>query len=465
MDRPTADPRGPGREGCGPRIPPGRPGTSACLLLTLLLAPACARPPRAALDAGGALAELQREPALPQGDLAAALTAQAWQSHPDLDRARAGWELARAGILTARTRPNPSLGYSATRAEGQPLPWTLVYGLTLPLELGGKRDLRIRQAELQAQGAQLAVADTAWRLRMGVRAALVDWRQAREAARAAARSASLWSDLQTLQDQRFQLGEVSSPERAATTAEAQRAQAANLAAQANLRGRAAALALAAGVPPKALEARLAQEPGPDLAPGTLEAPEQVQALVDRLDVRQVLLAWEQNETTLDQEAAQRWPNFALGPGYALDWGVKKWTLGFTVDLPLFDRRQGPMAEAVARRKVIEAQLRQTEAQALSAAQLARDRLASARQALRAQTAALAGAEARLASARRSLELGGLDRGGLAAAELEALQARGLAVDAWAEEARARLAVEDAFERPLDPSERPYPLEPVNGARP
>lgn len=434
-------------------------------LALALLAGGCARPPRAALDPARTLAALQQPVVLPSGDLATALTAQAWKDHPDLDLARAELAAAQAGIRTAGARPNPSLGFGATRAEGVPQPWTLTYGLSIPLELGGKRRLRIRQAELQVQAAQLGVADTAWRLRMGVRSALVDWRQARESAALADRSAAIWSELQALQERRFALGEVGAPERAAAAQEAQRAQAARLAARAGLRRAEAALALAAGVTVPALAPRLAAEPPPDLAPAPAVPPASTEALVHRLDVRRVLLAWDQNETALRQELAQRVPNLQVGPGYSLDQGVKKWTLGFTVDLPILDRRQGPIAEAVARRQAIEAQLRQTEAQALAAAGLAEARLVAAGEALRAQDAAQAGAEARLATARRAFALGGLDRGGLLAAELEALQARGLAVDAWAEAARARLAVEDAFQKPLDPAERPYPFEPVTGARP
>lgn len=434
-------------------------------LSLLLLAGACARPPHAGLDPARALVDLQRPGSLPAGDLPAVLTASAWRDHPDLDLARAELEVARAGIRTAGAIPNPSFGFGATKAEGVPQPWTLTYGLTFPVELGGKRRLRIRQAELQVQDAQLAVADTAWRLRMGVRGALVDWRQARESLALADRGAALWAELLALQDRRLALGGIAAPERAVTAQEAQRAIASRLAAVAALRRAEAALALAAGVPGSALTPRLTAEPPPDLALEAAPPPPAAQALIHRLDVRHVLLAWDRNETTLDQELAQRVPNLQIGPGYSFDQGVKKWTLGLALDLPLFDRRQGPIAEALARRGVIEARLRQAEAQALAAANLAEARLAAAQAALAAQDQALADTESRLAAARRAFALGGLDRGALAAAELEAIQARGLAVDAWAEAARARLALEDAFQKPLDPAERPYPFDLKQGVKP
>lgn len=434
-------------------------------LTLLLLAGACARPPHASLDPAQTLRELQHPVPLPAGDLVTALTTAAWQDHPDLDLARAELDAARAGIRTAETHPNPSFGFGATKAEGVPQPWTLTYGLAIPVELGGKRRLRIRQAELQVQAAQLAVADTAWRLRMGVRTALVDWQEARESAALADRSAAIWSQLLALQDRRLALGEIAGPEQAATAQEARRAEAVRLTAQEALRRAQATLALAAGVPDATLAPRLAAAPPPDLNPGAAAPPAQTDALVHRLDVRRTLLDWDRNETTLDQEVAQRVPNLSIGPGYSFDQGVKKWILGFTVDLPLFDRRQGPIAEALARRKVIEAQLRQTEARDLAGASLAEARLAAAREALKAQLQALQATQSRLAVAKRALALGGSDRGNLLAAELEALQARSLAMEAWAETARARLAVEDAFQKPLDPSERPYPIASTPGARP
>jgi outer membrane protein TolC len=404
--------------------------------------------------------------ALPSGDLATALTTVAWQDHPDLALARAELEAARAGILTARTRPNPTFGFGATRTEGSgPQPWTLTYGLTIPVELGGKRRLRIRQAALQVQSAQLGVADTAWNLRMQVRRALVDWRQAREAAVLADESADLWTRLLALQDRRLALGEIAGPERAATAQSAGQAQAARLAAQEALRQAEASLALATGIPASTLAPRLAAEPPPDLTLPAPAAPPPAKALLHRLDIRQVLLDWERNETTLDQELAQRVPDLQLDPGYSFDQGAERWILGLSVDLPVFDRRQGPIAEALARRKVIQARLRQVEAQDLAGASLAEARLAAAQETLATQRQALRDAEIRLAAARRSLALGGTSRGSLISAELEVNQARSLALEAWAEAERARLAVEAAFQKPLEPSERPYVLDAQPGARP
>ncbi len=440
--------------------------SQALPLALALMAGACARPPKADLDARRTLEELRKKPAeIPTGDLPSALTSLAWKDHPELSQAKAELEAAKAGIRAAKAFPNPSFGFSATKAEGVPQPWTLTYGLTFPIELGGKRRLRVRQAELQVQAVQLQAADTAWKLRMGVHAAWVDWQQAREAAKAADEEVLLRRGLLELQDRRLELGEIGAPEHATTALEAQRAESMRLTAQAELRRTASALALAAGLSFSTLEPRLEAEPSHDLALPASLLPQDVEALVHRLDVRRILLAWDQNETAIDQELAQRVPNLQVGPGYSFDQGVKRWTMAFAVDLPIFDRRQGPIAEAVARRGVIEAQLRQVEGKALSDADLAEERFMAARERMAAQGEALKCQQLRLNQAQRAFDLGGTDRGELLVAQLEALQARSLAVEAWAEAQRARLAIEDAFQKPLNPGEQAYPFTFPDGARP
>lgn len=424
-------------------------------LLPLLLA-GCARPPAASLDPAATLRELRAAPAqLPAGELAPALTELAWKEHPELRLAQAQLAAAQAGIRTAQALPNPSFGFSATKADGIPQPWTLSYGLSLPIETGGKRSLRVRQAELNVDGARLAVADAAWKLRSGIRAALVDWHQAKASARAAEREAQLRAELLRLQERRLELGEIGQPERAAAALDARRADAARFAAEAELRRSESALAQAAGRSVEALRPRLDAEAAPSYELPAESAPPESEALIHRLDLRQTLLDWDRNETALQQELAQRVPNLVVGPGYSLDEGVRKWSLGFTVDLPLFDRRQGPIAEAVARREVLRAQLRVQEQAALLGAQQAELRLDQARRRLNAQRAGLEEQRHRLAAAQRAFELGRSDRGERLAAELESLQAEQLALEAWAEVQRARLAVEDAFQKSLDPAERPF----------
>src|SRR5581483_138101 len=92
--------------------------------------------------------------------------------------AEAKLRVARAAIITAGQRPNPNLGlgpaYTATGAPAV-VPWAIgAASLNFPVETAGKRGYRIVQAQRLADAAELAVGEAAWRVRSGVRAALLN---------------------------------------------------------------------------------------------------------------------------------------------------------------------------------------------------------------------------------------------------------------------------------------------------
>jgi hypothetical protein len=78
------------------------------------------------------------------------LTLAAYYYHPDLDVARARWGGAKAGIITAAARPNPSLRivpeFSANPPSGVS-PWTVGPVLDIPIETAGERGFRIAEAK------------------------------------------------------------------------------------------------------------------------------------------------------------------------------------------------------------------------------------------------------------------------------------------------------------------------------
>ena len=49
------------------------------------------------------------------------------------------------------------------------------------------------------------------------------------------------------------------------------------------------------------------------------------------------------------ELARQYPDLHVGTGYTFDQGQNKWALGLSIDLPLLDQNQGPIAEAEAAR--------------------------------------------------------------------------------------------------------------------
>ena len=49
------------------------------------------------------------------------------------------------------------------------------------------------------------------------------------------------------------------------------------------------------------------------------------------------------------EIARQYPDLHLNPGYEFDQADSKWALGLSIELPLLNQNQGPIAEAEARR--------------------------------------------------------------------------------------------------------------------
>ncbi|MDP1619963.1 MAG: TolC family protein, partial [bacterium] len=103
------------------------------------------------------------------------LTLAAFYYSPDLDAARAKWGTAKAGIVTAAQRPNPTLQlpFQHTTGSSGNSPWTFGLGLDIPIETAGKRGYRIAQAQQLSDAARFSIGNVAWQVRSRLRAQLL----------------------------------------------------------------------------------------------------------------------------------------------------------------------------------------------------------------------------------------------------------------------------------------------------
>ncbi|HKJ02132.1 MAG TPA: TolC family protein, partial [Longimicrobiales bacterium] len=112
------------------------------------------------------------------------LTLVAFFYSPALDVARARWGVARGGVVTAGASPNPTvggaLGYNATTDRSEVTPWIRDVALDLPVEVAGKRGIRIAEARQRSEAARLGLITTAWEVRQRVRNAYLDFYLARQ---------------------------------------------------------------------------------------------------------------------------------------------------------------------------------------------------------------------------------------------------------------------------------------------
>ena len=284
-----------------------------------------------------------------------ALTLAAFYYSPLLDVARAQWGVARGGVITAGGRPNPAfkgaVGFNSTTSRDVITPWIPDVALDIPIEVAGKRGIRIARARHLSEAARLNILSEAWRVRRRVRQAALALYASHQTDSLLTAERAIQTEIVDILERQRAVGEVSAYEttQARVALSASRIAAA-AAAQARSRAR-SGLADAIGVPPVALdEATLSLR---DLGRVVLDLPSREirrQALVNRSDILGGLLEYEASQSALQLEVRKQYPDFSLGPGYQLDQGEAKWTLGLGLILPLFNRNRGPIAEAQARRE-------------------------------------------------------------------------------------------------------------------
>src|SRR5579875_3874253 len=107
------------------------------------------------------------------------LTLVGFYYSPELKVAEAELNVARAAIITAAQRPNPSIGlgpaYTASAAPSF-APWAIgAVQINFPIETAGRRGYRIAQARRLADASAIAVGEAAWRVRSAIRAALLNY--------------------------------------------------------------------------------------------------------------------------------------------------------------------------------------------------------------------------------------------------------------------------------------------------
>ena len=130
-------------------------------------------------------------------------------------------------------------------------------------------------------------------------------------------------------------------------------------------------------------------------------------------------------------------------------GRRQWSLGFTLELPILDQNQGPIAEAEARRKLAAAKFIALQAQVVGAIDRAVTGLEAARKQLQTGASVLAAAEAQQKSVAAQVQAGAAEQLDLSSAEIELNSVRLTQLDGEAQLQTAVGALEDALQSPAD----------------
>jgi outer membrane protein TolC len=383
-----------------------------------------------------------------------ALTLIAEYYSPDLDVARSQIKIAAAGIRTAGARINPTLGadggYSA-QPEAHPI-YAISPGFTI--QTAGKRGYRMLQAEREADAARLSFAEAQWLLRSRVRAALLDYLLAQRRFNLLKCETNFRTDISEMLDKRLNVGAASQPEVDVYRVELVRVEGALETARGDAAQKRVALATAAGVPPAAIanwnvEYTGIDAPAPDISLSLQKV--QRAGLLHRIDVRRTLVEYAAADAALRLEIARQYPDVQLSPTYGFEEGFARYTFSAVSALPAFNRNQGPIQAAEARREQVEARFRALQSQAIGEMDRALALYQSAFKEWRQESERVAALQReREQAARRALAVGQGDRLSLALAQLETNTAALAQLDALVRLQSALGALENSVQQPLEP---------------
>ncbi len=380
------------------------------------------------------------------------LTLAAFYFNPLLEVERARVAVSRAAIITAAERPNPSL---AVHPE-VPSPYLFQVDFLIPIQTAGKRKYRIATARNLSQAERFNLAETAWKVRSGVRAALVAQLYAVRQLKVLQSEEHLRSQQVKLLEQRLMVGEIPRPEVDGARIQLANTQLAVRAEEGRISETRVALAAAIGVPVAALDG--VQLSWPDLTrPPSAESltPKRIQreAILNRMDVRRSLAVYEATQSTLQLEIARQYPDIVLGPGYDYEEPHSYFSVIASAILPVFNRNQGPIAEAEARRKEAAALLVSTQARVIAQSEQALTQYQAAlKEVAEAQNSLLKIQGEQEQMARRAVELGESDQLTLNGVRLQGTAAAMARLAALYQAQTALGALEDAVQRPLDPDD-------------
>ncbi|GBE09813.1 cobalt-zinc-cadmium resistance protein CzcC precursor [bacterium BMS3Bbin12] len=384
------------------------------------------------------------------------LTLAALHYHPQLSLARSQWAIARAKAVTAGAYPNPTLKlmpfpqYMSNAAAGVS-PWTIGLSVDIPILTAGKRSYRVAEALARARAARFDVEQVAWRIRVNLRKSLIELYAARRKAEllntrsqdAAALLAALRQRLAAGQISRFQVVQARLQW---TNAQLSRADAKTAEIQART-----ALAGALGVPPSALRGVQIDFHTLQVLPAPKTIPRirfETYALTRRPDIRAALMRYAASEQALQLEIARQYPNLQVGPGYQWDQGDRRWAIGLSLRLPIFNQNQGPIAEARAQRERAAARFRVLQAQIRTQLDSALVGYRASYHELELAQHLLSAVRVRLASARATCRAGETSRVDLLRIRLEAQSDQLAVLKAHIRSERALAMLEDALEHPL-----------------
>ena len=383
----------------------------------------------------------------------AQLLVAALELNPSLAEARAHLAQTSAALATARTLENPTVSlaseYDTSRADESPWLWGI--GTSFLLDSFLSRPQRIDLAQASIRGAHADFSEAIWTVRRDLREALLGMVIARQRLGVLELDVQQRAELARLARSRVKVGMSARAEESQAELELSRSRVAlDEARRLEVAGK-SALAAALGVSVEAIGEISPQWEDLDSielpAESTLRSLRD-QALLSRPDLERAIAEYQAREIELRQQVRQQYWQASLGPGYTWDHGIRKVTLGASFSLPIFNRNEGPIAEAVAAREAAGRHAMTVQATILSEVDAAAVSYATALSALERARQQRTTNESLAASERRAFAADATDKPTLLAAELAVSTERLAELDALERAQQALGQLEDSLRTPL-----------------
>jgi outer membrane protein TolC len=174
------------------------------------------------------------------------------------------------------------------------------------------------------------------------------------------------------------------------------------------------------------------------------------ALHSRADILAALADYAASQSALQLEIAKQYPDIRLGPGYEYDQGLHKWGLAVGTDfLPIFNRNQGPITEAQAKREQAAAEFLALQVQVTGEIDRALTARTTSQDQLRQIDALLDTQRKHVQAVTAMVKAGAADQFDLRSAELEVATTEQARLDALLKVQQALGQFEDAVQVPLN----------------
>jgi cobalt-zinc-cadmium efflux system outer membrane protein len=271
------------------------------------------------------------------------------KNNPLLQSADAGLAAATAGMTTARAYPNPGTtamaGRQMVRAPGNLAGFSQLYGFTQPIEFGELRRSRLAVAERFRDSASLSLEARRLAVLTQVRRAFFEVLRRQGEVAILLENLKLVEELRQRIQVRVDVGEAARLELVRAEAEVATSRSQVNSARLRVIGALSGLRAAVGTPiPASLTLQGSLDPPAQLPP----LKEMEGYILERHPVLRLANAEVQRaEARLTLERASRRPQPSFRGEYERVPDVPSFRVGIDIPLPLWNRREGPIAEAVA----------------------------------------------------------------------------------------------------------------------